>query len=225
MISPELHEQLSAYLDGELDPEARAGMERLLEEQPELRAALDRMRHVDDLVRQAVPEAPANLVRDTLREIDEAAPTRVTVRFRGADEAPRRRSPVQYLAAAVMLCAGMAALYYYQMTQSVRSPRDAEMLMARQAGETPAETEKNEVFPVMLMDEAPKGAAEEAAPAPAMQDIAAPQATVADADSAQAKSPPPASPPARGSGGGAAAAAQEAPPLAEEAAAEQSAPA
>ncbi len=224
MISPELHEQLSAYLDGELDPEARTGVERLLEEQPELRAALDRMRHVDDLLRQAAPETPADLVRDTLHEIDEAAPTRVKVRFRGADEAPRRRSPAQYLAAAVMLCAGMAALYYYQMTQSVRSPRDAEMLMARQAGETPAETEKNEVFPVMLMDEAPKGAAK-AAPAAAAQDIAAPAETVADADRAQAEALPQSAPPAPGSGGGASAAPQEAAPLAEAASAEPSAPA
>jgi len=226
MISPELHEQLSAYLDGELDPEARAGMERLLEEQPELRAALDRMRHVDDLLRQAAPEAPANLVRDTLRKIDEAAPTRAKVRFRGADEAPRRRSPVQYLAAAVMLCAGMAALYYYQTTQSARSPRDAEMLMARQAGEAPDRTPateggKNEVFRVLLMEEAPKGAAAEAA---AAQDIAAPAEPVADADSAQAEALPQSAPPAPGSGGGASEAPKEAAPLAEAMTAEQDGP-
>ncbi|NLV40761.1 MAG: hypothetical protein GXY15_05990 [Candidatus Hydrogenedentes bacterium] len=227
MISPELHEQLSAYLDGELDPEARAAVERLLEEQPELREALDQMRRVDELVRQAAPEAPGELVRDTLHEIDEAAPTRVTVRFRGADEVPKRRSPAQYLAAAVMLCAGMAALCFYQ-TQSARSPRDAEMLMARQAGEAPAQTPaaeggKNEVFPVMLMEEAPKDAAK-AVPAAAAQDIAAPAETVADADPAQAEALPQSAPPAPGSGGGAPAAPQEAAPLAEAVTAEQSAP-
>lgn len=231
MISQEMHERLSAYLDGELDPEARKEMACLLEERPELRAALEQMRRVDDLVRRAAPEAPADLVRDTLREIDEAAPTRVKVRFRGADEAPRRRSPAQYLAAAVMLCAGMAALYYYQATQSVRSPRDAEMLMARQAGEAPARTpeaegQKNEVFPVLLMEEAPKGeAAAKAAPAAAAQDIAAPAETVADADRAQAEALPQSAPPAPGSGGGASAAPQEAAPLAEAASAEPSAPA
>lgn len=230
MISQEMHERLSAYLDGELDPEVRKEMACLLEEHPELRAALEQMRRVDDLVRRAAPEAPADLVRDTLREIDEAAPTRVKVRFRGADEAPRRRSPAQYLAAAVMLCAGMAALYFYQ-TQSARSPRDAEMLMAREAGEAPArppapEGEKNEVFPVLLVEESPKGVVSES-PAEEGAENALGAAVVADMDTAKAEadSLPLSAPPAPGSGGGASAAPQEAAPLAEAASAEPSAPA
>lgn len=229
MISQEMHEQLSAYLDGELDAEARKGMARLLEEQPELRAALEQMRRVDDLVRRAAPEAPAELVRDTLREIDEAAPTRVTVRFRGADEVPRRRSPAQYLAAAVMLCAGMAALYFYQ-TRSARSPRDAEMLMAREVPGAPAQEPKSEegspqVYRLELMEESPKGAVSDS-PAEERAENALGAAVVADMDTAKAEadSLPLSASPAPGSGGGASTAPQEAAPLAEAATAEQSAP-
>lgn len=230
MISQEMHEKLSAYLDGELDAEARKEMARLLEEQPELRAALEQMRRVDDLVRRAAPEAPAELVRDTLREIDEAAPTRVKVRFRGADEAPRRRSPAQYLAAAVMLCAGMAALYFYQ-THSARGPRDAEMLMAREgtgapAQEPPREGAKPQVYRLEMMDETPKGTAQEMSAAGTAQDtLGAAVGMDADMDAAKAEALPPSAPPAPGSGGGASAAPQEAAPLAEAATVEQSAPA
>lgn len=230
MISQEMHERLSAYLDGELDAEAREEMARLLEEQPELRAALEQMRRVDDLVRRAAPEAPAGLVRDTLREIDEAVPTRVKVRFRGADEAPRRRSPAQYLAAAVMLCAGMAALYYYQ-TQSARTPRDAEMLMAREvagapAKEPPSEGASPQVYRLEMIEETPKGLAS-ALPASEGAEDALGAAVAADLDTAkaEAESLPQSAPPAPGSGGGASATPQEAAPLAQAASAEQGAPA
>lgn len=50
----ELNDKLMPYLDGELEPQAAAEVERALAESPELRAELDEMKRVNAFAREAV---------------------------------------------------------------------------------------------------------------------------------------------------------------------------
>ncbi len=53
----EMHELVSAYLDGELDPAARERVERALQDDPALQRDLERWRRLDQAM--AAPEPPA----------------------------------------------------------------------------------------------------------------------------------------------------------------------
>lgn len=106
------YELLSQYLDGELaSPEAQALRRRLLAE-PELRGALDRMRHVDDKVKNTfdipgVDEVPP-AVAARLRSDDPVVPAVVTP-IRGATAA-LAASPAPWkmaLAASLVAAAGL----------------------------------------------------------------------------------------------------------------------
>ncbi|GEM_PF-2486121 len=59
MTSHEFDERLSAYLDGTLSASEKAQVEEELRRNPELRAALERLRKLDQLARQAQVEMPA----------------------------------------------------------------------------------------------------------------------------------------------------------------------
>lgn len=60
-------ELLCAYLDGELDGETRARVDRSLEQDPGARVRLDRLRTADAWLRRAVPESSSNFA-DPLAE-------------------------------------------------------------------------------------------------------------------------------------------------------------
>lgn len=68
------HEQLSAYIDDELEPEARAELESKLGRSPKLRAALGKMRRADAAVSAWLADAPPEAIAAVVKS--PAAPRR-----------------------------------------------------------------------------------------------------------------------------------------------------
>jgi hypothetical protein len=81
-------EAIGAWLDGALAPEGLEAMERLTEDQDQIAARLDRLRHLDGLVREAVPAEetiPAELLaRLGLAEDQAAGQKAASVELRAA---------------------------------------------------------------------------------------------------------------------------------------------
>jgi hypothetical protein len=100
-------ELLSAFLDGELDADARAGVEAHLAQCPACTARLDDFTAVDAIVRRRLVDAPAGYF--------EALPSRVRDRIRGRRQ---RRPPVWAWAAA----AGILLAVLTPLTIQLRRP-------------------------------------------------------------------------------------------------------
>ncbi|HNR29888.1 MAG TPA: zf-HC2 domain-containing protein [Candidatus Hydrogenedentes bacterium] len=99
----EIRELFSAYLDGELDAEARARFEERVTAVPELREELDAWRRVDGLYRGLAPvRAPEEL---EARVLDELRGRRI--RFRRPRVAPVRMWPMLAAAACFLVVAGL----------------------------------------------------------------------------------------------------------------------
>lgn len=172
----DFRDDLSAYMDNELEPNRRAEMEAALAESAELRDTLARLRRVDALFHAAaVPDCPdelAGAVLDTIDTLPRAA--RNTVRLHRSRHLVRRRATAQLAAAALLLLGGFGMVAYLRMAPPQAGRRPAEAFMAMQdkvmsdenfrASQTePSKSERGggdarAVYPVTLM-EAPAMAA------------------------------------------------------------------
>jgi hypothetical protein len=105
---------IAAWIDGELPPDAAAAVAQAAMADPGLAAAADRIRRLDDLVRQAVTPAEA-LPADLLVQLglQDAAPVVDLAAARAARQAApapvitARRWPMMRMAAQVLLVAGL----------------------------------------------------------------------------------------------------------------------
>lgn len=137
MNMQDFRDDLSAYMDDELEPNRRAEIEAALAESAELRDELDRLRRVDALFHAAaVPECPdelAGAVLDTIDTLPRAA--RNMVRLHRSRHLVRRRATAQLAAAAVLLLGGFGMVAYLRMTppQAGRMPAEAFMAMQDKA--------------------------------------------------------------------------------------------
>jgi hypothetical protein len=100
-LSARDQEQLSRYLDGELSEAARAGLDDRLAREPELAAALARMRRIDDGIRRAYGAGEA--VPEHITTLLSAAPDNVV-------PLPLRRRTAWPAALAASLVAAVALL-------------------------------------------------------------------------------------------------------------------
>ena len=118
-----LEDQLVAYLDGELDEEARRLIDRRLAVEPELREALGRLEHtwdmLDGLERSGVEET---FTQSTMEMVAQAAAEDVR---EGLADAPRRRRR-RLLVASMSMAAAAAAGFLF--TVMLRPSPNRELL-------------------------------------------------------------------------------------------------
>jgi anti-sigma factor RsiW len=104
--STALEEQLSAYLDGELDDEAARSVERLLSTDPNVRRTLQRMERTWEVLDQLDDsEVDEHFTRSTLEMVAMAAEEDVQ---RQQEEAPRRRRRRWLVGGATLIAAALA---------------------------------------------------------------------------------------------------------------------
>jgi len=129
--------QLSAYLDGELDTEARAQLEARLADSPEWRAELDDVQVARDAVRSLAPrEAPAGFWERVTAAVEAApvdAPTDPELVAAGAgagapvvgieqarDRRQARRRAVAWIGGSAAVAAAVGALFVIPGRPTVR---------------------------------------------------------------------------------------------------------
>lgn len=121
----------AAWLDGELDEDGATRMAKLVASDDSLGLRAERIRHLDGLVRQAVPEehVPAELMERlglasapvSAEVVDLSAARRARVETAAAKIVPERRFNLSRLAAQVALVAGLGlAVTLWQNTASER---------------------------------------------------------------------------------------------------------
>lgn len=121
----------AAWLDGELDEDGAAHMAKLVASDEGLALRAERIRHLDGLVRQAVPEeeVPAELLERlglasapvSAEVVDLSAARRARAEAAGTKAGPERRFNLSRLAAQVALVAGLGlAVTFWQNTASER---------------------------------------------------------------------------------------------------------
>lgn len=123
--SDELMEQLSAYLDDELPPQARAAVEARLAKDAEVRLAMARMRQVSEAVRALPRESPPADMVDVIQ-------LRLARRQLLGESAPARGDAVRRLgwlrpatmAAALLLAAGISWRIWFAPRPSAPTPAD-----------------------------------------------------------------------------------------------------
>ncbi len=148
-------ERLSAYVDGELDADARAEVEALLRRSPEARVRLDRFLALDRSLRELAPaELPPGLEASLRRRIDAEPAAR-----------PRRAGPPRRLrrvALAGFAAAAAAALALALLPRG--QSRQEDPPLARQA--PPPELARRDPAPEQLARQAPPRPPTEELPTP-----------------------------------------------------------
>lgn len=138
-----MSDDVSAYLDGELDPVERSSFTAALDQDPSLRTELDEVREVRDLVRGLdAPAMPDDLVDRLLAAgaADADAATSVAgdaapVVAIGAARSSRRRGWTRFAAAAVGVAAGVAVVAAVALPGPERgAPALATQVRVHQAG-------------------------------------------------------------------------------------------
>lgn len=141
MNTHDFHDDLSAYMDNELEPNRREEVEAALAESAELRDELDRLRRVDALFQAAaVPDCPDELAGAVLDAIDNLPRTaRGTVRLHRSRHLARRTVTAQLAAAAVLLLSGIGMVAYLRTAPSQPGRMPAEAFIAMHDKAAPAE--------------------------------------------------------------------------------------
>lgn len=137
-----IESKLCAYIDGELDSEGRAEIEKHLEANPQHRRLLESLRATRDLIRWLPREPAPPEVAETLSGQLERS---VLLNYEGDS---LRTSPwprIFAVAAIVMLTAGLGVAVYYALPRSQRAPQ-----LAFHSGTT--ETNTGDVVPAPLAD-------------------------------------------------------------------------
>lgn len=138
-----MSDDVSAYLDGELDAVERASFVAALEHDPTLRTELDETREVRDLVRGLdAPTMPEGLVDRLLAAgaadadaADDATADRAPVVALGSARSSRRRGWTRFAAAAVGVAAGVAVVAAVALPGPDRgAPALATQVRVHQAG-------------------------------------------------------------------------------------------
>lgn len=111
----EVREQLSAYLDGEMQPDERAAFEARLAETPELQREAEAWRRVDALYAGMAPVAAPGGLEDQVREAVKPA----VIRFRRRHAAPQRLWPMLAAAAGIAIMLGLFVLQFDTSTPAV----------------------------------------------------------------------------------------------------------
>lgn len=139
-----IESKLCAYIDGELDSEGRAEIEKHLEANPQHRRLLESLRATRDLIRWLPREPAPPEVAETLSGQLERS---VLLNYEGDS---LRTSPwprVFAVAAIVMLTAGLGVAVYYALPRSQRAPQ-----LALHSGTT--ETNTGDVVPAPMQSDA-----------------------------------------------------------------------
>lgn len=110
--------KLCAYIDGELDPEGRAEIEKHLEANPQHRRLLESLKATRDLVRWLPRESAPSELAETLNGQLERS---VLLDYDGDSLRPRILPRVFAAAAIVVLTAGLAAAVYFALPKSHRN--------------------------------------------------------------------------------------------------------
>ena len=131
--------KLCAYIDGELDPDGRAEIEKHLEANPQHRRLLESLKATRDLVRWLPREpAPPELAETLNGQLERS----VLLDYDGDSLRPRIFPRVFAAAAIVVLTAGLAAAVYFALP---KSHRNATQIAVNSGGEQPkgAEPERS----------------------------------------------------------------------------------
>ena len=192
MNNNEIRDDLSALIDGALDPERQREMETALENDPALRAEYERLRKIDalyaELPREAAPDDFAKDVRAAIarrESMGEADAPHTGVKIRPFVQAPRRRVFWPLAAAATVL---VGFFLWSTMNMASRSGMMLSMNKTAPAAKaTDAKAKEEQLYKVQVM---PAETAQAPAPAPA----AAPAAPAAPAAAPAAPAAAPAAP-------------------------------
>ena len=113
-----IESKLCAYIDGELDPEGRAEIEKHLEANPQHRRLLESLKATRDLLRWLPREpAPPELAESLNGQLERS----VLLDYDGESLRPRIVPRVLAAAAIVILTAGLAAAVYFALPKSRRN--------------------------------------------------------------------------------------------------------
>src|SRR5690349_17268412 len=113
-----IESKLCAYIDGELDPEGRAEIEKHLEANPQHRRLLESLKATRDLVRWLPREpAPPELAETLNGQLERS----VLLDYDGDSLRPRIFPRVFAAAAIIVLTAGLAAAVYFALPKSHRN--------------------------------------------------------------------------------------------------------
>ena len=187
----DIRDDLSALIDGALDPDRQPEVEAALDTDPALRAEYDRLSGIDALYaalpREAVPEGFAQSVRDAIarrENIAAAEPTQRPVKLRMFTQATRR-SVFWPVAAAATLLVG----FFLWSTVNRANQANTLLTVAKSVPAKAADAVdgKEQLYKVRVMPEE-KGKAE----APAAAPVAATSTHAAPSPGAPAAQEPPA---------------------------------
>lgn len=125
-----IESKLCAYIDGELDPEGRAEIEKHLEANPQHRRLLESLKATRDLLRWLPREpAPPELAESLNGQLERS----VLLDYDGESLRPRIFPRIFAAAAIILLTAGLAAAVYFALPKSHRNAQIAVNTGAEQA--------------------------------------------------------------------------------------------
>lgn len=128
-----IESKLCAYIDGELDPEGRAEIEKHLEANPQHRRLLESLRATRDLLRWLPREpAPPELAETLNGQLERS----VLLDYDGESLRPRIVPRILAAAAIVILTAGLAAAVFFALPKSRRNAQIAASTGADQFKQT-----------------------------------------------------------------------------------------